>query len=634
MSEYYHENLKNLASRLPIAASAIEKCPLPQSRRTIVSERGVVCYQYLENTKWKNLCSVYDPNAESNLQISSYDFENTQLIFILGEAGFYHVESLLYKAPADSKIIFISNQPSYLRLIFESRDLTAAIADERLVIVASEDMEYIRSAVRGIVFADTYNIPTFSLIIHPVEENLQSNWIYEFQSLLHWVFTASLTNASTTQFFEHWWVENFISNIPYLLQGTDANELENSWLDKPVIVVGAGPSLNKNIHHLHEAKGKALIMCVDTAYRILSKHGIEPDLVVTLDGSPMNAEHMKGCSYSSIPLLMDVYSHRDIGTNHKGPKIIVTSDSYHESWWTKVSELDVEASKFSTGGSVATAACGFARFIGANPVILIGVDLSYPNGSCYADGALHDDKTIESIKGVRKLHEVISINGEPVSTTDDYLFYLRWLHKMAKQKDRTYINATEGGAVREGFSIKTLQSCLTEECKDDVPVVEWRQSLSIRPILNDVFERVLRNLKRSRNELKLASKLLITIANDFEKYLKYLEHTDDEDVQVILDHLNKANHKMSKLLFAKSFLDAHSFSTIYRDVQLAEAQKKRDSKLSQVERLQESTTRSFELALELAYIAKSSVNMHNEALNRFKENKDWVMSTDDTTKCV
>ena len=51
-----------------------------------------------------------------------------------------------------------------------------------------------------------------------------------------------------------------------------------------IILVSAGPSLNKNIMELKKAKNKAFIVATDTAVKPLLKAGIEPDLMVMVDG--------------------------------------------------------------------------------------------------------------------------------------------------------------------------------------------------------------------------------------------------------------------------------------------------------------------------------------------------------------
>jgi len=53
---------------------------------------------------------------------------------------------------------------------------------------------------------------------------------------------------------------------------------------KPVLVLGAGPSLNKNIEFVKENKNKFIIACVSATLKTLHKYGIKPDIVSHIDG--------------------------------------------------------------------------------------------------------------------------------------------------------------------------------------------------------------------------------------------------------------------------------------------------------------------------------------------------------------
>ena len=68
------------------------------------------------------------------------------------------------------------------------------------------------------------------------------------------------------------------------------------------IVVAAGPSLNKNIKELKKAKGKALIIIVDTAIKPLLNAGIVPDMFFIVDAlKPVELVEIEGAD--TIPLV-------------------------------------------------------------------------------------------------------------------------------------------------------------------------------------------------------------------------------------------------------------------------------------------------------------------------------------------
>lgn len=79
-------------------------------------------------------------------------------------------------------------------------------------------------------------------------------------------------------------IRNQIANFPNMTKGIPLKRLyrkENA--DIPVILVSAGPSLEKNVEDLKEAKGHALIWCADAALPTLLSHQVIPDLVASVD---------------------------------------------------------------------------------------------------------------------------------------------------------------------------------------------------------------------------------------------------------------------------------------------------------------------------------------------------------------
>jgi hypothetical protein len=613
MGTLYENNMAVLRKRLPIPAAEIDRSESPADRRVVISQTGTAVYQYMLDGVWRSLTSAYDPFREAAQQVIANDLEDAKIIFVVGEAGLYHLDTVLEHASEHAKVMLMSLHPDYLRLIFESRDLTDLLSDERLVIVTSSDMEHIKAGMRGAVVADMYDVPTFSVMIHPIEMRLQEDFAYSFQQYLHWVYTMSLTTLQTTQYFERWWSHNFVVNIPYLLTGTKASQLAGKWSGKPVVIVGAGPSLNKNLHLLQQLKGKALILCVDTAYRILQKAGVEPDLLVTLDGSPMNAQHMEGCNYATIPLFFDEYSHRAIISVHKGPKVLNSTGMFHEHWWNRVYDGVWEASSVPTGGSVATTAFSIARLMDASPIIMTGVDLCYPEGKLYAEGALRAGETVES-QGTRRIFvEIEDISGRKVYTTHDYLFYLRWLEMEAKKADRLYINATEGGALKKGFTVMPLSECIVEYCREEQPVQLWKQQLTPNSI-TEKFPVVLRNLKRSKREVQTATRYLSRLATLAEEFHGLLDKGDSESISELAVEMNQLQRRVVTLPFAMDFLDAHSFQAIYNDIKMSELTEREKDQHTQREQSVSRAAQMWALFKQLHEIAESSIEMHTEGL--------------------
>ena len=143
--------------------------------------------------------------------------------------------------------------------------------------------------------------------------------------------------------------------------------------DIPTFIVGAGPSLDKNIDELKRAKGKGFIIACDTAVRPLLAHGIVPDLYVLVDGlKPVHLIKAEGTE--TIPLLTSVTATYGFLDQNKAIKIFYNENEL------LVNKLFYQNGKslatMPCGGSVATSAFAFAYLIGMKNIVLVGQDLA------------------------------------------------------------------------------------------------------------------------------------------------------------------------------------------------------------------------------------------------------------------
>ena len=69
--------------------------------------------------------------------------------------------------------------------------------------------------------------------------------------------------SATLLRFNQLWQRNFQANLSAIQRNPGVIALKNKFRDLPCVVVGAGPSLDKNIRFLHRAQNKAIIICCD-----------------------------------------------------------------------------------------------------------------------------------------------------------------------------------------------------------------------------------------------------------------------------------------------------------------------------------------------------------------------------------
>lgn len=359
--------------------------------------------------------------------------------------------------------------------------------------------------------------------------------------------------------------ENLFENLNDMITGCEVGQLEDVIPnDIPAFIVAAGPSLNKNVHELKAAKGKAFIIAVDTALKPLLNAGIIPDLFVTLDPhKPI--ELFNNDQIQNIPAAVCVVSHYKVLRNHHAKKFFFqygspfTGDLYKRQ--------QVELHPLPTGGSVANNAFSLAIMLGFKTIIFVGQDLAFTNDKAMAEGA-YDDKNKSSINDDENGYvEVEDINGNPVKTLVNLKHYLDWFEGMIKfHADVHIIDATEGGAKIHGAELMTLKKAVHDFCIGELqefqekinniqPVFTPEQQESLKADLKKLPEQVDHIMKTVQNMLKDYKKLYTCFnsqkydSKDFSKLIKRIEKNNKKIdsnpiLELILLYMQKEDYEI------------------------------------------------------------------------------------------
>ena len=253
-------------------------------------------------------------------------------------------------------------------------------------------------------------------------------------------------------------LENALPNIAHIQNSNHLKELVGILSkDMPAFVVSAGPSLEKNAEELKRAKGRALIIAVDTAVRHLEKRGIEYDCIVTVDPEKPTEYFTDAPGCREKPLFCGMSSNKGILAFHQGRKIWHSGDIILARLYQK---YGIEVADGTAGGSVATLALLIAVNLGTKKVILVGQDLAYGDSGSHVGGEQ------SSIKGEQNQNIwVDGIDGNQVRTRWDWKYYKEWFEEAIQVQDNLeLIDATEGGALIHGSKVMKLSEAIDKYC--------------------------------------------------------------------------------------------------------------------------------------------------------------------------
>ena len=102
--------------------------------------------------------------------------------------------------------------------------------------------------------------------------------------------------------------ENVLANFEYQ-SDPDTGKLFEHFKDVPLVIVSAGPSLDRNIRDLRGMENRCFLLAVDTALRPLLAAGIVPHAVIIADPTELNARHVAGVVPESTYLIAEQAVH-------------------------------------------------------------------------------------------------------------------------------------------------------------------------------------------------------------------------------------------------------------------------------------------------------------------------------------
>lgn len=185
------------------------------------------------------------------------------------------------------------------------------------------------------------------------------------------------------------WVRNLFENLALLPQ---AGDLEGLRTDRPVLVAGAGPSLDGALGWIRAARGLLRLACVDTALPVLREAGLRPDMVFVLEAQAANAQDFLGwgeppACLPGTPLVCDLTVHPSLARRFAADLRFFASRFAPLRLLDRLEAAGLLPRAIPPLGSVGVAAVHLCLELTRGPVLLAGLDFSYPGGRTHARGA-------------------------------------------------------------------------------------------------------------------------------------------------------------------------------------------------------------------------------------------------------
>ena len=282
---------------------------------------------------------------------------------------------------ADSNIFLCCLAARRLDSFFRHRHLSLLIGiqpEEAASFLASTGWNS-KILFKASVFAEAYK-PWYGTFFALLERNKMKNSI----------------NAKTLERFGTLWLKNTVKNLETLCTAAKIGCFKNAFPDTAAVILAGGPSLTAHLEQIKKGGKDFLIIAVDTAMRACLRAGITPDFILSFDPQYWNYLHTAGLDTSKSILISEAAVFSAVLRQRYRAVFLSESSApfarYLEGKGEEQSgDVDSTDCVLAAGGSVATTAWDFARYIGAKPVIMAGLDLAYPGKQTHFAGSTFEE---------------------------------------------------------------------------------------------------------------------------------------------------------------------------------------------------------------------------------------------------
>lgn len=311
----------------------------------------------------------------------------------------------------------------------------------------------------------------FSLLYDPTGNKLKTmdlginhrRGFYILKPALHGIRNSSLRERLERYFVEESSVRThgrdligcFRKNVRVQAGGID--DLRERFADRKIVIVAAGPSLDNNLAALKAKREDTLVLAAGTVLKKMLQEGVVPDYVIIIDSGESTYVQITGVEDCGVPLIFLSTVFSSIPRNYRGEKFILFQKGF-EPAEEMASKRDCQ--KVESGGSVMTTALDLCLRLPVKAIIFIGLDLALKDGLDHASGTASRSKVAKDT-GIW----VSGVKEERVQTTRNLQLYLQWIEgrlarRSVAEKRIPVVDATEGGARKEGMSVETLKEAL------------------------------------------------------------------------------------------------------------------------------------------------------------------------------
>lgn len=331
----------------------------------------------------KPMHSKYNPQREAEL--CGADIKSG-FVVVLGIGGGFHIEALLGHLEAEHALVACEADEESLAFCLTLSRVKQLLEHKNVSFCTlSELEEKISAQYVPSFYGDFHFLP------HRAWEAENGELAKRANAHITRALKAISADFSVQSHFGKIWQRNILLNMKFCGAFHNSAGYIKAKNHLTAAVIAAGPSLDRSILDLARERERYVIFATDTAYGALLAHGIEPDVVVSVDGQSVSCTHYFPCpTKSGTVFVFDLCaSSRAVRLVQERQNAVYVVHSSHPLAVLAAQGTGVPHIQ-SGSGTVTIAACDLARVWGFTKIALFGADFCYNNGKAYTKGTYLD----------------------------------------------------------------------------------------------------------------------------------------------------------------------------------------------------------------------------------------------------
>ncbi len=482
------------------------------------------------------------PKAEAD-KIFAQLTPSSQAYFIGGLGFGYLLEKILEETTA----ICLIYEP--ISIIFET---VLKIRPELKLILENPRVVLIQKVMSIPQIIQNKKLNDISFTIHrPYNELFPDQFIELKDNIIVGIRRYEMGNSTLLRFGKIW-TKNFFRNMHRYFKSQKLIPYLGWASQKPAIIIGAGPSLEEALPFLQKQQNHALLIACDTALPMLQQAQINPDFVITVDPQEKNSLYLRYSSNKNHILVADPAIHDSTFEGYKDQNIILMDSIFP--LYTPFEDFWGHCGLLASGGSVSTSAFDFARKIDADPIVMVGQDLSFTKKKSYSSGNVLSEFSRTTHHRLNSYHSVQAqathtdhsqrIKGRLPNTTvcadSRFMLYRDWFSLEIPKSTAQVIIAGMEGAYLEGAQHTTVEKAFSLLTKD----IDKKTIAPTTPISKEQYIKFIKDIFIMTNTLiPTCAQILISIKKAYAS--KNLDIALKESARLQQQLSLPENHKLS-----------------------------------------------------------------------------------------